>query len=226
MSPDQDMSFYLLSIRGKLKPATLEAARALHNSTAGAPANVAAARSLGDVSHMVYVPADHNGAAGEFLILDVWNSLDGLNQFFANRQVQEQAGQIFTERDPVVWMPAKTFLSYHLPAPHGRNDRLVGVVRGSVHSHEQAQAIHNEFAASSVNKARIAGNLSHDAYFRMAAPGSPEGLEFFAVDAWMDADGMNKHYGDPAMGSAFQNLFAGAPSGTTWRHPAGEWVEW
>src|SRR5436853_6987038 len=108
MSPEPEMTFYLLSIRGKLKPDTLEAARAIHNETAGAPANVAAARALGDLSHMVYVPAGGGpgAGAGEFLILDQWNSLEGLNQFFANPHVQEQAGQIFSARDPVVRAPA------------------------------------------------------------------------------------------------------------------------
>ncbi len=99
-----DLSLFLLAIRGTLASPTLEEARKLHNSTAGHPANVAAAKSLGDVSHMVYVPMEKpKKGAGEFLILDIWNSMDGINQFFANPTVQEQAGQIFTERDPVVW---------------------------------------------------------------------------------------------------------------------------
>src|SRR5262245_7156508 len=102
VSTEQDMmtgmqgpSLYLLAIRGTLASPTLEEARAIHNATAGAPPNIAAAWALGDLSHMVYVPAGPPTAeAGEFLILDVWNSLDGLNQFFANPQVQHQAGQI------------------------------------------------------------------------------------------------------------------------------------
>jgi len=43
----------------------------VHNTTAGAPANIAAARQLSDVSHMVYVPMG-GGQPGEFLILDQW----------------------------------------------------------------------------------------------------------------------------------------------------------
>src|SRR5580765_2764717 len=71
----ETMSLYLLAIRGTLAPSTLDAARTIHNATAGAPENVAAARSLGDISHMVYVPANESPAgAGEFLILDVWNN--------------------------------------------------------------------------------------------------------------------------------------------------------
>src|SRR5262245_10014773 len=111
---NQTLPLYLLAIRGTLAPSTLEAARSIHNATAGAQANAAAAQSLVDFSHMVYVPLDeHTGGAGEFLILDVWNNLAGLNQFFANPQVQEQAGQIFSARDRVVWVPADGFLSYH-----------------------------------------------------------------------------------------------------------------
>jgi hypothetical protein len=220
-------TIYLLAIRGRLAPSTLEATRTLHNETAGAPANVAAARALGDLSHMVYVPIDHTGpAAGEFLILDQWNSLEGLNQFFANPQVQEQAGRFFSDRDPVVWAPADGFLSYHCPAPYGRNDRHVGIVRGPVHGRSAAQATHNLLVAQLLNKARGAGSVSHEAFFRLAAPGQPESLEFFAVDVWYDREGMARHYEDPAFLSGFGDLFAAAPTASIWTHPGGEWVEW
>lgn len=227
MSNPQSLAIYLLSIRGTLAPATLEAARTVHNETAGAPQNVAAAQSLGDLSHMVHVSTHpHGGGAAEFLILDQWNSMEGLNQFFANPQVQEQAGRIFTTRDPVVWAPAEGFAGYHFPAPHGKNDRIVGVVRGPVRSQAEAQAAHNAIVGGQVNKARKAGNLSHEAYFRLAQPGAPESLEFFAVDVWYNAAGMGEYYDDPDLSKGFEKLFAGEPSATTWVHPAGQWVEW
>ena len=224
---NQTLSLYLLTIRGTLAPATLESARILHNETAGAPASAAAARSLGDLSHMVYVPANgHTAGAGEFLIVDVWNNLDGLKQFFANPHVQEQAGQIFSTRDPVVWIPADGFLSYHLPAPYGKNERIVAVVRGTVRSRVEAQAAHNAIVATQINKARGAGDVSHQAYFRLAPPETPEGLEFFAVDVWMSAAGMSQYYEDPEFVRGFQDLFTAPPSTSVWTHPAGDWVEW
>jgi hypothetical protein len=227
MSKPTEKPFYLLAIRGTLKPATLEAARTLHNSTAGAPANVAAAKSLGDLSHMVYVPTTApTRGAGEFLILDIWNSLEGLNQFFANKQVQEQAGQIFDSREPVVWAPAEGFFDYHIPAPYGKNDRIVALVRGLVQSREQAQAVHNELAGGQVNAARRAGDLSHEAYFRLTPPGTPASLEFFAVDTWMSAEGMREYYDNPEFLTGFSKLVAGPPTTSTWQHPAGDWVEW
>lgn len=222
---NQNGSIYLLAIRGSLAPKTLEAARAVHNSTAGHPANVAAAKSLGDLSHMVYVPLQAS-ADNEFLILDLWNSLEGLNQFFANPTVQEQAGQIFTRRDPVVWAPAGDFTSYHIPSPYGKNERYVAVVRGMVPSRKDAQQHHNSLIAKATGKARGRGHLSHDPYFRLSPPGTPESNEFFAVDVWMNAAGMGEHYQDPEIMAGFGPIFASMPTSSIWVHPSGDWVEW
>src|SRR5260221_6008305 len=194
---------------------------------AGNPAGVAGARALGDLSHMVYVPAGQNGgAASELLILDVWNNLDGLNTFFSGHDGQQGGDLIFTEREPVVWMTARGAFTYHLATPKGKNDRFVGVVRGPVHSHEQALAIHNQFASMGVNQARMAGNISHDVYFRLAQPGTPESLEFLAVDALIDAAGMAAPTSNPAYTSILEKLLSGPSTATTWQEPAGEWVEW
>jgi len=229
MSTDSAFATFLLSIRGALAPETLEAARSVHNDTAGAPANVDAARGLGDLSHMVYVPMARQGqnANGhEFLILDQWNSLEGLNQFFADPHVQQGGGMIFRQRDPVVWAPAEGFYGYHFPAPYGRNERIVGLVRGRVASQAAAQATHNAFVAKTVNMARRRGSLSHEAFFRLAPAGSAEASEFFAVDVWMDAAGMGEQYQDPAFMAGFQQLFVAQPAADVWAHPAGDWVEW
>jgi hypothetical protein len=218
---------FLLAIRGTLAPSKLEAARSIHNQTAGKPANVAAAKSLGDLSHMVYVPLGHTGPdSGEFLILDLWNNPDGLNQFFANPHVQEEAGQIFSARDPVVWAPAEDFYAYHFPAPYGKNDRYIGIVRGMVRSRAEARAVHNELVGKSVNQARAAGDMSHEAYFRLTPPGTPESLEFFAVDTWLDGTGMMAYYNNPAFASGLMGMFSAPPVSSVWAQPAGDWVEW
>src|SRR5207302_5969210 len=128
---------YLLTIRGTLAPSSLEAARQVHNQTAGAPDGVAAAKSLGDLSHMVYVPV--NKELAELFIMDLWTSPSGLNQFFSDPQVQQGAALIFTQRDPVVWEHAEGFFTYHLPAPTGHNDRFFGLIRGPVVSRERSE---------------------------------------------------------------------------------------
>jgi len=222
-----DLSLFLLAIRGTLASPTLEAARKLHNSTAGHPANVAAAKSLGDMSHMVYVPMEKpEKGAGEFLILDIWNSMDGINQFFANPTVQEQAGQIFSQRDPVVFGAADGFTSYHIPAPFGMNDRFVTTARGTVKSVDETRVLHNAYLGKTIATARKAGSLSHEAYLRMAAPGSVEAKEFFGVDFWMTAENMMGYYEDPDFLASFNHMFTGEAVTGAWVHPTGEWVEW
>src|SRR5438270_12413216 len=194
MSHSQEQ-IYLLTIRGTLAPPSLEAARQVHNQTAGAPEGVAAAKSLGDLSHMVYVPV--NKELAELFIMDLWTSPSGLNQFFSDPQVQHGAAMIFTQRDPVVWTPAEGFFTYHLPAPTGHNDRYIGVIRGTVALREQARTTMNTIASQGLQKARKLGNLSHEAYFRLTPPGLPESRELFGVDVWTNLEGMNEYYSDP-----------------------------
>jgi len=228
---NDQLTLYLLTIRGTLAPDTLEAARNVHNQTAGDPNGVAAAQSLGDVSHMVYVPMPHNGhvktkGAGELFIMDLWKSVDGLNTFFSDHQVQQGAAMIFTERDPVVWAPAEGFVSFHIPAPFGSNDRVVAVVRGTVTSKEEAKELHNTAMTKTISKGRKLGLLSHEAYFRLAAPDSPEALEFFGVDVWMNGEGMGDFYSDEDFLAGFNHLFTAEAADSVWVHPKGDWIEW
>ena len=228
---NDNLTLYLLTIRGTLSPTTLEEARKVHNMTAGDPGGVAAAKSLGDVSHMVYIPLPHDGhtpskGAGEFLIMDLWHSMEGLNTFFADEHVQQGGAMIFSERDPVVWAPAEDFTSFHIPAPFGMNDRIVTIERGSVNSVAEARKLHNTAMTKTVSKARQAGMLSHEAYFHMAAPGSPEALEFLGVDVWMSGEGMGDFYGDEDFLAGFNHLFSAEAADSLWIHPKGDWVEW
>jgi hypothetical protein len=106
------------------------------------------------------------------------------------------------------------------------NDRIVTTARGTVKSVDEARKLHNSSTVKTLNKARRAGNLSHEAYFRMAAPGSPEAKEFFAVDVWMSADHMMEFYDDPDFLAGFDHMFTADAITAAWMHPAGDWVEW
>jgi hypothetical protein len=228
---NDQLTLYLLTIRGTLSPATLEEARKVHNMTAGDPGGVAAAKSLGDVSHMVYVPMPNDGhaktkGAGEFLIMDLWTSPDGLNTFFSDHKVQEGGAMIFSDRDPVVWAPAQGFVSFHIPAPFGNNDRIIAVVRGTVNSIDEARKLHNEAMTKTISKARRLGMLSHEAYFRLAAPNSPEALEYFSVDVWMNGEGMGEYYSDADFLASFDHFFTAEAADSVWVHPKGDWIEW
>jgi len=228
---NDNLTLYLLTIRGTLSPDTLEAARQVHNQTAGNPDGVAAAKSLGDVSHMVYVPMQHNGhekpsGAGEFLIMDLWYNMDGLNTFFADKQVQQGGDMIFSQRDPVLWAPAESFTTFHIPAPAGNNDRIIAIVRGTVNSVAEAKELHNTAMTRTISKARKFGMLSHQAYVRVAAPDSPEALEFLGVDVWMSGEGLGDYYGDEDFLAGFNHIFTSEAADSIWVRPQGDWTEW
>ena len=95
-----------------------------------------------------------------------------------------------------------------------------------VRSRKAAQAVHNDLVVKAIMKARANGSLAHEPYFRVNPPGTPESLEFFAVDVWMDSQGMGRHYEDPEFMPALMEMFAAEPATTAWVHPAGNWVEW
>ena len=93
--PDAGASTFLLTVRGKTVPATLEAARKLHNDTAGAPPSVAGARALGDLSHNVFAPVSDE-LGGELLFIDFWNSLAGLGVLQVQVTALDRAAEAFT----------------------------------------------------------------------------------------------------------------------------------
>lgn len=219
---------FLLAIRGVLKPKTVEDARTTHNLTAGNLDGVAAARALGDLSHNVFVAlGDTKATAGELLILDVWNNLEGFNEFFSSKQVQEGGAMIFAgDVDRDLWSHAHDFRSFGLPTPAGKNDRYVGLVRGIVRSREVAKAAFDRVAKDTINAARKEGQISHEIFFRMTPPGQPPALDLLGVDVWMDAEGMGRFYSNPAHLAPLRDVFTVAPATSTWKSPPGTWIEW
>ena len=221
-----DDSTVLLTVRGQLAPKTLDAARNLHNETAGSPEGIAAARSLGDLSHKVYTPVTKAPGTqeGELLFIDTWLNAEGIGKFFSNPHVQTQGSKLFTTRDPVVWMPARGAFAFHLPAPSAKRERYLGIVRGLVKSPEQAIVTFRQALAPGLSDARRRGQLSHEIYFRLPMPGSPSAPEMFGIDVWCDAEGMQEHYREM---KGLDAAFAGPPEMSVWEEPrSGGWSEW
>lgn len=215
----------LLTVRGTHLPPTLEAARVLHNETAGSAPGIAAARALGDLSHKVYAPHG-KGKPGELLFIDVWQEPKGLFEFFAARHVQEQGGKMFSAKDATVWMPAKGSFSYRLDAPAGKNDRFVGLVRGPITSPEAAIQRFAEVDKRAQRKVRALGLMSHALFIKLPAPGDPSGAELLGVDTWCDEAGMREYYNGPNEMDALMEAFSGKPDPTTWVQAPGAWSEW
>jgi hypothetical protein len=228
MNPNDPI--YLLAIRGTPKPKTVDDVRTLHNQTAGNPQGVEAARSLGDLSHLTFVtlpmPGQKVDGVGELLFLDLWNSLEGLNTFFADKNVQEGGGHMFSVRDPAVFAPAKDTFSFTVPAPSHATARYVGIIRGTLRSQTVLREVFDPAIAKGINVARRHGQISHQKYLMVSKPGEPASLEMIGVDFWQDAEGMGKFYMDPAHQLDYGRIFTGKPDTSVWQHGAGQWTEW
>jgi hypothetical protein len=226
------MSFdhVLLCIRGTLSDGkNRAAARASHNATAGNPEGVAAAKALGDLSHKVFVGADELGAQSgvsddELLILDVWQTPEAIGKFFSSPAVTAGGSKLFASRDPVVFMPATAALTFSLPSPMGRDERYIGLLRGTVKSPELAISTFKKEVGATINPARQLGQLSHDLYIKLAPPAPDGSVEILGVDVWCDLQGMGKHYAAHMAG--LMPMFVGKPTTSVWKAPPGPWVEW
>jgi hypothetical protein len=219
---------FLLTVRGTMAAPNLEKGRLAHNMAAGSDEGVAMARSFGDLSHAVYVPVEPpSSGAGELLIIDYWNSVEGLKSFFSNEQVQQGGTMVFQkDRENVVWQSTPGLPRFNLPAPTSKNERYLGIARGPVVSREGAEKILTESLRKAANTSRAKGLLSREWFFRLSAPGEKPSLEAIGLDVWFDADGMREVYADPAEMAGLAGLFTGAPATSVWRKPAGAWVEW
>ena len=227
LSVDPVPAQFLLTVRGPMAAKTLDQGRQAHNTAAGSDEGVAMARSFGDLSHAVFVPVQPNGSgAGELLIVDYWNSVDGLQAFFAQLPEQTAETTLFRDREAVVWAPSPGLPQFSLPAPTGRDERWVGIARGRVASVEAAGKHLTETMRKQVNTARAKGLMSREWFHRLSRPGDSTPPEIIGVDIWFDADGMQEVYADPAEMEVLEGLFTGMPETSVWQKPKGQWVEW
>jgi hypothetical protein len=223
-------SAVLLTVRGTYMPDSLEAMRTLHNATAGSDQGIAAARSLGDLSHNVYSPSlgskQAGATTGELLFIDWWDNPKGIMDFFSNPQVQATGGKLFSKRDATLWMPARGSSSYHLHAPKAHSERYVGMIRGAVKSPEHALGVFSTVDTKAQRDARRRGMVSHELFVKLIAPGESSPVELLGLDLWCDSAGMTEHYGDPTHMSGLGDAFTGRPATSVWEQPAGQWSEW
>ena len=78
-------------------------------------------------------------APKELLFIDYWNSVDGLMSSSPTSRCRQGGEMVFKSRDYVVWAPSPGLPRVSLPAPDGRNERFVGLVRGPVASRAGAE---------------------------------------------------------------------------------------
>jgi hypothetical protein len=230
--------------RGTLNPKTLDQARAMHNSfvTQGPQPGIEVARSLGDLSHTLYAPAENAGGlsdakAGELLFIDYWAEPNGMEQFFSFAQ---QAGdRLFSSREESEWTPAPAAFTFQVPAPAGTPARFVRMLRAPVHSAEEATAALGKLASANLGAARRRGQLSHGLFVRPAGviaarpasnarrsagenlPAPTEPVEVLTLEFWATLAGLNEHHGDATATSGLDDAVAGPPAASVWEQVSG-----
>ena len=240
----------LHTTRGTLNPKTLDEARTLHNSfvTEGPQPGIEIARSLGDISHNVYIPVDGTGSLsgvkpGELLFIDYWADPNGMEQFFSNPFAQEAGDRLFSSRDESEWMPAPAAFTFQVPATAGTPARFVWMMRAPVRSAEDATAVLAKLVSTNLGAARRRGQLSHSLFVRqasavaarpasnarrsggesVAAPTEP--VEILAVDFWSTLEGLKEHYSDAAAMSGLDDALTGPRASSVWKQVSG-FSEW
>ena len=186
--------------------------------------------ALGDLSHKVYVAAVggekmSDAKSEELFFMDVWNDVEGIQNFFSNPMVVEQGGKLFTSKQPDVYMPARGAFSLHLSAPMNRSERDIGIFQGKVKSPEDAIAVFGETMMSGLTEARKAGWVSHEEYIKLGPLSADGSADFLAYDVWHDLKGMLASYANPSM-EKLGKVFVGRPSGSIWKQAPGVWNEW
>ena len=99
---------YITTVRARLRDADPAAALAHHNEVVGRlrPQGT----PLGGVSHMVFANAQD---PQEFLAVDRWDSIEGLQKFMGDPSVQQEIGSLFEGMpDVTVWAVRDGWTSY------------------------------------------------------------------------------------------------------------------
>lgn len=214
---------FLLTVKGTPRPESTQAARDLHNATAGAAQSIAGARALGDLSHNVFVPAGQ--LENVLLFIDTWNNPAGVGQFFSDHQVIDAAGKLFAERSATLWTAAQGFGNYMLPAPAGRSVSGVGMLRASIASVDAARPVFHADAGLHIASGRLDGQVGHQVWLPLPMPGTEPVLEVLALDFWLDADKMARHYEEGYV-STLGPAFTAAPETSIWKSAGSDWIEW
>jgi hypothetical protein len=220
---DAGVDTYLLTVLGTPNTDSPENARDLHNATAGDPGGVAGAKSLGDLSHNVFLPAGDDDK--RLLFIDTWNTPTGVGQFFSDKQVEKGGAALFADREAVLWMPAAGFGSYSLPVPSGRSVASIGIMRAPVSSYEAAAEAFHADSASKINASRQKGQVAHQLWVPVPMPGAAPATEVLGLDYWLDENEMNQWYAS----ATYDDLgpaFTGAPVTSTWTSASSDWIEW
>jgi quinol monooxygenase YgiN len=216
-SPSQKKPEYIALIRGTLAGSDLAAAKSAHDQIASLgkpPADIGHDAMLGTT----LLDSKEN----EFKAIDRWTDLDAMKQFYADPQIQQAFGGLFS---------APPTVEYFVNAPDWVNwgDLRSGDAYPTYYDHlalgtlapsdiEEAHAEHDGVASHGKDPSLAAGNVAHVVYL-----GVDEPHRFVAVDIWKSSDNIQGFYSDPGFVAAFAPLFE---SVTQPVYRSTDWYQW
>src|ERR1700694_5566037 len=236
----------LHTTRGTLNPQTLADAGELHNAfvTQGPQPGIEIARSLGDLSHNLYTPADGAGdlsdaKPGELLFIDYWAEPDGMETFFSHPSAQEAGDRLYASREESEWktVPAAAF---QFPARAGAPARFIAMMQAPIRSTDDTIAALARLFWANLGAARRPGQLSHHPFVRhttevttvrpasnthrsngknITAPTAA--AEILIVDFWPTLTGLNEHYNDTTVMDGLRDAVAAPLAMSVWEQASG-----
>jgi hypothetical protein len=239
----------LHTTRGTLNPQTLDDARQLHNAfvTQGPQPGIEIARSLGDLSHNLYTPAEGAGELsdakpGELLFIDYWAEPDGMETFFSHPSAQEAGDQLYASREESEWKTAPA-AAFQFPARADAPARFIAMMQAPIRSVDDTIAALARLFSANLGAARRRGQLAHHLFVRHTAevtarPASnthrsngeniappTAAAEILIVDSWPTLTGLNEHHTDTTVMNGLRQAVAAPLAMSVWEQARG-FAEW
>jgi quinol monooxygenase YgiN len=211
---------YTVLARGTLK-GDEAASKALHETLVSGAQQ--AAEAAGDVGHDTFLGKDAApGAPLDFLAIDRWTSLDGLDAFFAGAPVKDFESKFYAAAPDVsVWQPEQGFTTWGSTADAHDAGAYTITLRGH-HAGDEATALatHNAIVAAVPAPGAVAlGNVAHQIFSNPKDP-----TEILIVEVWANQANQEMIYSNPDFQKQIAKLWSDMPTIRRWTGTG--WTGW
>jgi quinol monooxygenase YgiN len=223
---------YMAMIRGKLAGVTyadggdagaadLSQAKAAHDQIA--KGGEASAKQAGDIAHAVLLGTNIlDGVPNEFLAMDRWTDSTAMKAFYANPQIQQAFGTLFSSPPTIdYFVSADGWVSWgDMHSGDAYTPHYVHLALGTLSSKDTAtnEAAHNQVASGGKDPSIGAGNVAHVVWL-----GLEDAQQFNGVDIWKADDNIQAFYTNPQFVAAFSQLFTSVSQPV---YVSTDWYQW
>ncbi len=210
---------YTVLVTGTLKTPGPTSKAAHDNFAAGGREQ---AHALGDVAHDVFLSHGKGALAPDFMGIDRWTSLDGLQKFSTSPATAEVFGGLFTAPPAVsTWIPQPDWSGFGSSKDTGGGGaKYVLTVRGKLEVDvASARTTHNGLVAAGPPHAEV-GNTAHLVFASVKDPS-----EILILEVWTSLEGQQKVYANPQLQQAIGGLFGKNGVAVT-LFDTTDWAQW